>query len=622
MGIDNRIVGAAITELRMRAGMTQQQLAAGLNVSHQAVSKWEKGAALPDIQTLLTLTQMFGVTMEQLLSGDIPGNDEPEEPAEEAEEDEPLYGEPVPKADEPSSIEKWIRGAIPDIQKAAGSAYRAVVDFGENIGNQINDAINRSAQKTAKSTDEAAGDVERKREELEVKRQAFEARQNAFEQKRETLEVLRDAHDEDLSEDAEAHLDEMEAELDQEEAQLDEMEDEIDQLEDELEALEEDDEESDDDDDDDDDDDEDSADEAQKTASGASNSLNNLTIEQVIQMAPFMTRAKLDEIAYSLLKENANFNQVMRLAPFLSRDTLNRIAEGLLLSPANKKNIAALAPFLGNDQLYRLLLNNLDCLDWELMKRVAPFLKRSMVDSLMTYLSTGAKPVYESKPEKNASGLTETIQQVACNLGSIAGDLIDYGKRASEPFRQKAAAPASTETPKTAETEKPVEAPKPAEAPKPRQTAKAPSEMRDKVARTALNAGNWDWLSANLDSIGDRSLVLEIAAQAAKQPEDHSELVSRAALLLDSAQQEALFRAVLDANAWDTVIGLKSVADETIADLIISRAAEADESRRAEAYHAIEVFAPLMSRALLEQITEKALAEENWPLINALTEVF
>lgn len=116
--------------------------------------------------------------------------------------------------------------------------------------------------------------------------------------------------------------------------------------------------------------------------------------------------------------------------------------------------------------------------------------------------------------------------------------------------------------------------------------------------------------------------MLEIATQAIKQPEDHSELVCRAALLLDSAQQEALFRTILDANAWDTVIGLKSVADESIADLIISRAASADESRRAEAYHAIEVFAPLMSRSLLEQITEKALAEENWPLINALTEVF
>ena len=615
MGIDNRVVGAAITELRMRAGMTQQQLAAGLNVSHQAVSKWEKGAALPDIQTLLTLTQMFGVTMEQLLSGDIPGSDEPEEAVtEEAEEEEPLYGEPVSKAEEPSSIEKWIRGAIPDIQKAASSAYRAVADFGENLGNQISDAINRSAQKTAKNDDAAASDIERKRGELEAKRQAFEARRETFEQKQDALEALRDAHEDDLSEDAEAHLDEMEAELDQEEAHLDEMEDELDQLEEELEELEEDDEETDEDDDDDDNDGNDDngapADEARKNASDTSNGLNNLTIDQVTQMAPFMTRAKLDEIASALLKDNATFNQVMRLAPFLSRDTLNRIAEGLLLSPANKKNIAALAPFLGNDQLYRLLLNNLDCLDWELMKRVAPFLKRGMVDSLMAYLTTGTKPTYESKPEKSAPGLTETIQQVACNLGSIAGDLIDYGKRASEPFRQKAAAPASAETPKSAE------------APKPRQTAKAPSEMRDRVARTALSAGNWDWLSANLDAIGDRSLVLEIAAQAVKQPEDHSDLIGRAALLLDSAQQEALFRAVLDANAWDTVAQLKPVADEAIADLIIRRAAEADEACRAKAYHAVEVFAPLMSRSLLEEITEKALAEENWPLNNALTEVF
>lgn len=376
-----------------------------------------------------------------------------------------------------------------------------LVDFGENIGNQITDAINRSAQKTAKSDDAAASDIERKREELETKRQAFEARREVFEQKQDALEALRDAHDDDLSEDAEAHLDAMEAELDQEEAHLDKMEDELDQLEDELEALEEDDEEDDNEDDDDDDDDDDDApaDDGQKNASDAGSGLNNLTIDQVIQMAPFMTRAKLDEIAYSLLKDNANFNQLVRLAPFLSRDTLSRIAEGVLLSPANKKNIAALAPFLGNDQLYRLLLNNLDCLDWELMKRVAPFLKRSMVDSLMTYLTTGTKPVYESKPEKTASGcFTETIQQFASDLGSIAGDLIDYGKRASEPFRQKAAAPASAETPK------PSDAPKPAEAPKPRQTAKAPSEMRDKVARTALNAGNWDWLSANLDAIGDR----------------------------------------------------------------------------------------------------------------------
>lgn len=70
--IDNRTVGRTIATLRQAKGMTQQQLAAAMNVSHQAVSKWENGAALPDIQTLVGLTQLFGITVEQLLSGEIP----------------------------------------------------------------------------------------------------------------------------------------------------------------------------------------------------------------------------------------------------------------------------------------------------------------------------------------------------------------------------------------------------------------------------------------------------------------------------------------------------------------------------------------------------------------------
>ena len=76
--IDNRIVGKTIAMLRQSKGMTQQQLAAAMNVSHQAVSKWENGAALPDIQTLVELTRLFGVTIEQLLSGSIPTNHEEE----------------------------------------------------------------------------------------------------------------------------------------------------------------------------------------------------------------------------------------------------------------------------------------------------------------------------------------------------------------------------------------------------------------------------------------------------------------------------------------------------------------------------------------------------------------
>lgn len=70
--IDNIAVGKTIAKLRQNRNMTQQQLAAALNVSHQAVSKWETGAALPDVQTLMALTGLFGVTVEQLLNGEVP----------------------------------------------------------------------------------------------------------------------------------------------------------------------------------------------------------------------------------------------------------------------------------------------------------------------------------------------------------------------------------------------------------------------------------------------------------------------------------------------------------------------------------------------------------------------
>ena len=74
--IDNREVGKNISSLRRTKNMTQLQLASVMNVSHQAVSKWETGAALPDIQTLLELTRLFGITVEQLLCSTISMNED------------------------------------------------------------------------------------------------------------------------------------------------------------------------------------------------------------------------------------------------------------------------------------------------------------------------------------------------------------------------------------------------------------------------------------------------------------------------------------------------------------------------------------------------------------------
>ncbi|MBR5110317.1 MAG: helix-turn-helix transcriptional regulator [Clostridia bacterium] len=69
--INNQQVGRNMMLLRLQKGLSQQGLAEMCNVTHQAVSKRETGAALPDMQTLLFLSKYFGTSMEDILSGDI-----------------------------------------------------------------------------------------------------------------------------------------------------------------------------------------------------------------------------------------------------------------------------------------------------------------------------------------------------------------------------------------------------------------------------------------------------------------------------------------------------------------------------------------------------------------------
>lgn len=59
-----------ILSLRKRKGMSQEDLAERLNVSRQAVSRWEMGSARPDASNILQLSKLFGVTADYLLNDD------------------------------------------------------------------------------------------------------------------------------------------------------------------------------------------------------------------------------------------------------------------------------------------------------------------------------------------------------------------------------------------------------------------------------------------------------------------------------------------------------------------------------------------------------------------------
>lgn len=65
MNID---IGSKIKALRLSKSMTQEQLAKALHVSAQAVSKWEIGSSLPDIQLLPTLSVALGTSIDSLFS--------------------------------------------------------------------------------------------------------------------------------------------------------------------------------------------------------------------------------------------------------------------------------------------------------------------------------------------------------------------------------------------------------------------------------------------------------------------------------------------------------------------------------------------------------------------------
>ncbi|MCL1953023.1 MAG: helix-turn-helix domain-containing protein [Oscillospiraceae bacterium] len=69
------LFGESLRRLRRAKGLTQEQLAARLNVSFQTVSKWERGESYPDITMLPVLASFFGVRTDDLLGIDQAENE-------------------------------------------------------------------------------------------------------------------------------------------------------------------------------------------------------------------------------------------------------------------------------------------------------------------------------------------------------------------------------------------------------------------------------------------------------------------------------------------------------------------------------------------------------------------
>ena len=64
-------LGEKIREQRKKAGLSQEQLAEKLNVSRQAITKWETGKGIPDVANLIAISDEFGLSLDELIKGDV-----------------------------------------------------------------------------------------------------------------------------------------------------------------------------------------------------------------------------------------------------------------------------------------------------------------------------------------------------------------------------------------------------------------------------------------------------------------------------------------------------------------------------------------------------------------------
>lgn len=104
-----------LTALRQEKGLSQAEVAEQLDVSRQAISRWETGKVVPTVDNLACLSRLYGVPMEALLYGDEGAEPVQQETKEEAvpEPEETAQGTPERPA-----------GTAPGKQKGSGTSRR------------------------------------------------------------------------------------------------------------------------------------------------------------------------------------------------------------------------------------------------------------------------------------------------------------------------------------------------------------------------------------------------------------------------------------------------------------------------------------------------------------------
>ena len=68
--MDMSKIGAFLQTLRKEQGLTQEQLGEKLHISSKTISRWETGTYMPPVEMLLALSELYGVSMNELVAGE------------------------------------------------------------------------------------------------------------------------------------------------------------------------------------------------------------------------------------------------------------------------------------------------------------------------------------------------------------------------------------------------------------------------------------------------------------------------------------------------------------------------------------------------------------------------
>ncbi len=135
----NETIAERLFLLRKQKGLSQEELADMTEVSRQAVSKWERGEAVPDIDKLVKLSQIYGVTIDSIVKGEPEEDDffrplteeaAKSEPFPEIKENSPEMTENIPVKNDFNDFGKDMQTAFTEMGK---DMQKTFTQFGQDM---------------------------------------------------------------------------------------------------------------------------------------------------------------------------------------------------------------------------------------------------------------------------------------------------------------------------------------------------------------------------------------------------------------------------------------------------------------------------------------------------------